>query len=465
MPAFPTKPASSRRPDLILGVDVGSTMAKAVVFDRSGRVKSSAARRLPMNSPQPGWCERDVRRTWQAAAQAIHAAVGIAGDRIKSVGITGCGNGAVFLDKQSRPLRAGILSSDTRAAEFVSTGQITRYQQPYAGQTSALLQWLRAVEPREAEQLGKVLFWKDYVRLMLTGEVAIEITDAGAAGLLDVKRRRMLDHDDTFPALIESGSIAGTVTSAAARVTGLRVGTPVVAGCLDCEAAAIGSGVGNKGELSLVAGTWSINQTFSPTLPRKGNPFLCNPSVVPGRWLVMEGSPTSASHFDWFVRQVGGHEDFTKAAALAAKSPRGGPVFIPRLFAGGAAFLGLRAGHDLSAMTRAVMEGVVFGHRSHVDQLRRAGLEFHVARLSGGAARSRFWVQLFADALGIPVEVIRATEPGALGAALLAGVAAGLWPDLATAQRLAISISSRHEPGDSYEHEFATYQKHLTLIP
>jgi L-xylulokinase len=298
------------------------------------------------------------------------------------------------------------------------------------------------------------LFWKDFVRLRLTGEWATEPTDVGAAG--DFARG-----EPALAPLRASLACAGEVSPAAARITGLRAGTPVFTGCIDCEAAAIGSGVREPGVLSLVAGTWSINQGFVTATPSGAAAralFLVNPSVEPGRWLVLEGSPTSASHFDWLARAIGRRGDFARLAAEAAAAPRGGPIFVPGLFGAGAAFADLHAADGRGALARAVMEGVCFAHRAHVEKLRAAGLRFSTARLTGGAARSRFWCQLFADVLRLPVEVPSGAEPGALGAALIAGVGAGLWPSLAAAQRATVKVAARFTPRENYDPTYARYR-------
>jgi L-xylulokinase len=243
----------------LLGLDIGSTRVKAVLFDRWGRVLAAVARRVPVRRPRPGWVERDAGATWRAAAAVVRAAA--AGHAVTAVGVTGCGNGAVFVDAVLRPLRAGVLSSDRRAEEFVRRGPAAR-QVAYAGQTSSLLRWLRTAEPALARRLAHALPWKDFVRACLTGEVATDPTDAGAAGWLVAGTRRLAADDPAIPPLRESLAQAGEITAAAARRTGLRAGTPVFTGCIDCEAAAIGSGVARSGELSLVAGTWSVNQMF-----------------------------------------------------------------------------------------------------------------------------------------------------------------------------------------------------------
>ena len=427
---------------VLLGLDVGSSFVKAVVFDDRGRALATAIRGVPLRRPVPGWVERDADQTWRAVADAVRrVAVGRA---VAAIGVTGCGNGAVFVDGRVRPLRAGILSSDRRATAFVRRASWAR-QTAYAGQSLPLLRWFRAAEPSAASKLAHVLGWKDFVRARLTGEIATDPTDAGASGWLDPATRLRRSLDPALPPVRESLGSAGAVTARAARLTGLRTGTPVFMGCIDCEASAIGSGVAQAGELSLVAGTWSINQMFVDHLPRRRDFFLVNPSVLPGRWLVLEGSPTSAANLDWAVRAFGGG-DTVGAMRLVEPTPRSRALFVPRVPTGEGAFMGIGATHGPSELLRTVVEGVAFGHRVHVEKLVGRQRGSRRVRLAGGLARSPFGAQLFADVLGCTIEVPAGDEIGALGAALCAGVGVGVWSTLHQAQIAAVHVERVYTP-------------------
>ncbi|MBL9208354.1 MAG: carbohydrate kinase [Opitutaceae bacterium] len=436
--------ASNPRSALLLGLDVGSTVVKAVLFDLRGRVIAAAEATVPVDRPYPGWVERDADATWHAAVAVIRRTVRGQAARIAAVGVTGCGNGAVLLDRRGRPLRAGILSSDTRATDFLQPFDGRRDQQAYAGQLPVLLAWVRAREPAVARRLAYAVFWKDFIRVRLTGVVASDFTDAGAAGLLDFPSQRMRRGDPAFPPLQASLATAGEITCPAAELTGLVAGTPVFTGCIDCEAAAIGSGVHAVGHVSIVAGTWSINQTYVDHPPRRGRHFLVNPSVEPGRWLVVEGSPNSAANFEWVLSLFG--SDATTASRAASRRPATDLLFIPHVPAGRGAFVGLRPEHGSADLFRAVMEGVVFAHRDHVAKLATSMGKVRRVTLCGGAARSPFWCQLFADGLGCPVDVPRGEQLGAWGAALCAGVGLGRWTSVVSAQRAMVPRLRTYSP-------------------
>lgn len=437
--------AGKKEPYLV-GLDIGSTVLKAVLYDRRGRVVAAADEAVAVDRPHPGRVERDAEGTWRAAAAVLRRITRGHAARIAGVGLTGCGNGGVFLDRKLRPLRAGILSSDTRAASFLPRSDSRRGQQSYPGQLPALLAWLCVNERAAMRRLAHAVFWKDYVRAQLTGIVCSDYTDAGAAGLLDYPTRRLRPLGPGLPPLRESLSAAGAVKSGAAAETGLKTGTPVFTGCIDCEAAAIGSGIHAPGEVSVVAGTWSINQAYVTRPPRRGGHFLVNESVEPGRWLVLEGSPSSVANFDWARRCLGGSLSAAQAAAEAARAPRSDLLFFPQVPTGGGAFAGLGAAHGRGELFRAVMEGIVFAHRVHLDRLCASAGQRRCVTLAGGATRSPFWCQLFADGLGCHVDVPRGEQLGALGAAICAGVGAGLWPSLGAAQRALVPRKRTFRP-------------------
>jgi L-xylulokinase len=416
--------------DSVIGLDVGSTLIKAARFDLRGREIAVAERRVPLINPRPGWVERDAAATWRAAAACLRA---VAAPRVVAVGVTGCGNGAVFIDRAARPVRAGILSSDTRARGFVRS---RRNVKGYPGQLAALAAWLRATEPAMAGRVATALFWKDFVRLQLTGNILTDFTDVGASG----PPYRWL------PPVQSSLAPAGGVLSKVAALTGLRTGIPVVTGCIDCEATAIGSGVRRAGEVSVVGGTWSINQAFLTARPRSRGHFLVNRSVEDGRWLVLEGSASSAGNFDWAVQALGCVGGVRQALEEAARATASDLLFLPEVPGGRGAFVGLGPSHGRGELFRAVMEGVVLTHRRHVEALGRSLGPVRRVVLAGGVARSQFWCRIFADGLGCRVDVPRSRQLGALGAAICAGVGAGIWPSVAAAQRAMTHTALSYRP-------------------
>jgi len=369
---------------------------------------------------------------------------------------------------------------------------ITR-QSPYPGQTAPLLAWIRDHELENWRRIAHVLLLKDYLRYRLTGAFATDPTDFSATNLSPLfgdtgNLLATLGLEEITPALprvIPSAAVAGEISAEAAAATGLPAGIPVATGTIDCEAALLGSGVAAPGTLSIVAGSWAINQALVETPP----PAPIAQTIRSARseyFTAIEASPTSAINFEWLVnglfateaanQRAGGRDPFEHFTQLAAQSPDSAdrPFFLPYLHGSPAVagasggFIGLRPDTGSTELARAVLESVAFSHRWHVDRLRAAGLEFREARMTGGAARSPFWRQLFADVLNLPIEVPEGREIGARGAALCAGVAAGHWKSLADAQRENCPTAHRTEPtrigADRLNERYARFQQLLEAL-
>lgn len=470
----------------LIGLDAGGTMTKAALFSLDGKEIACERRPNVMQFPGPGHTERDPVQMWLAACDAmratLHASATDPGD-IAGVAITGYGAGLYLVDRDLSPVRPGIVSTDSRAAGFIAKWQrdglaeaagLSVQQRLWAAQPVALLAWLTEHEPDVLARTDRILFCKDYLRAQLCGDRSTDATDAGIAGMIDITTGRYAE--DMFrefglgawlralPEIGPGAEIVGHVSAAAARLTGLRQGTPVIRGVVDVVAAALASGVTDPSRLAMVAGTFSINQTLhdAPRLSRL--PFLQCAYPIGGRYLATEGAATSASNLEWFCRVMLDAEAARAAttgrsiydvceAMLADDLGRANDVlFFPYLFGaqGGppAGLLGLTAAHGLSDAVRAVYEGIVFAHRMDVEALLSGPDAAHAGevRVAGGAARSPTWPQIFADALHMPVETMQCSELGAQGAAMCAAVGVGAVPDLTTAAQHMVRVARRYQP-------------------
>lgn len=478
----------------LLGLDVGNTVIKAVLFDLDGRAVAASAVHGRSVTPAPGHVERDLDELWRDASDAIGRCIADAGvdpRHIAAAGCSGHGNGLYLLGGDDRPL-IGIQSLDTRAAglaeelaaERGDALHATCLQRPWPSQTPVLLAWLRRHRPATVDRAATLLMCKDYLTFRLTGRKVGDVSDLSGAGLLRLPECRYdgellarygldgLDH--LLPPLLDPVDVAGRVTAAAATETGLAEGMPVIAGLFDVVASALGSGVVAPGAVSVIVGTWSINQFVS-----------CEPVVDPslfmvagfgrGRFLNMDNSATSASHLEWYVRELverGGHHDDPFGwcqERVAGVEPRlDDPYFHPFLYGSGlspharAGFYGLAGWHGEGHLLRALMEGVVFEHRRHVEVLRAAGAAFDEVTMSGGGARSALWPQMLADGLGVTIAVAEAEETGALGAALGAGVGVGVFDSYESAVARMTRVCRRFEPDAAmtshYDQRDATYR-------
>ncbi|MGN6470709.1 MAG: FGGY-family carbohydrate kinase [Rhizobiaceae bacterium] len=457
----------------LLGIDSGLTVTKAVVFDETGVPLAVARRRVSQIMPRPRHVEREMDGLWHATAEAVADAVSACGrpaSDIAAVAATAHGDGLYMLDGDGCPLGNGILSLDSRAGEIAGRWEadgtarlaLARTgQMPHASAPSALLAWMREHEPERFASIGHILACKDWLRFCLTGTIVTDLTEASTSFTEVGAQRYAPDILPIFGLEALSAALApmarpdevvGGVTAEAARATGLVAGTPVVAGLHDVTASALGIGGYGEGVVAIVAGTYSINETVSTT-PRIDASWFCRNGLKPGEWNNMSISPASAANYDWFLDTLCGLERSAAEAdgrsihavvgseieaALARPSSL---LFHPYLFgsphgpAASAGFLGLRGWHGRGDMLRAVIEGIAFNHRVHVDALRE-GFAPNEARLTGGISRNPVFAQVFADVLGMPVTVTQTDEAAAWGAALCAGAGVGLF------------ASPRHDPRD-----------------
>lgn len=459
----------------LLGIDSGLTVTKAVLFEPGGRAVASAGIRVPQHVPEPRFIERDIDELWAATGAAVRGALeraGATGGDVIAIGVTAHGDGVYLLEADGRPARRGIVSLDSRAHQTVerwnaspvperalrTTGQV-----PHVSSPAALLAWVAENEPDVFERTRWALACKDVIKLRLTGEVSADPTEASTA-FTDV--RTQLYSDEAFEIydlaaaremvapVVGSTEVAGAVTPEAAEVTGLRAGTPVVSGLHDVDASAIGTGVIRPGQLSVVAGTYSINETIADH-PVTDERWFARNFVREGQWMHMAISPASATNLEWYVQRLApeqtaaaqrdGRDPFAMVTSEVEAVLHDPPsvVFLPFLYGSPAgpgpsgSFLGLRGWHTRGHVLRAILEGVAFNHRWHIDDL-RSSFPVDEARLTGGAARSAIWSQIFADVLGLEIIITDADEAGALGAALCAGAGAGLYASLEEGSRLAV---------------------------
>ena len=454
--------AESRR--LLLGLDAGNTVIKAVLFDDAGNQLATAKRDGASSTPAPGHVERDLGELWANAATVIRECLDAAGADAREVAAVGCaghGNGLYLIDASGAPLLA-IQSLDSRAAqlaeELAANGNGERLhaiclQSPWPSQTPTLLAWVKRNAPDVYARTATAFYCKDFVTFRLTGRRVSDVSDMSGAGFV---RMPECDYDaellegyglgdarDKLPELAQPTEIVGHVTAEAAAATGLAEGTPVVGGLFDVVASALGSGAVAEGQASIIVGTWSINQVIARRVIPDPRIFMTS-IFGPDQVMAIESSATSAANLEWYVRELverGGHHDDPFGACndrVAAVTPAADdPYYHPFLYGSRlgatmrAGFYGVAGWHGEGHLLRALFEGVAFEHRRHIDVLRSAGMRFDSAILSGGGARSPVWPQMIADILGIPISVAACGETGALGAAIAAGVGAGVFADLA----------------------------------
>ncbi|WP_149142847.1 FGGY-family carbohydrate kinase [Gemmobacter caeruleus] len=462
----------------LLGIDNGLTVTKAVIFAPDGTIRAVARRRVPQSLPRPRHVERDMAGLWQATAEAIAEALTLAGHPdIAAIAATAHGDGLYLLDRDGVPLGPGILSLDSRSGAIVAEWEragiaetaLTRSgQRPHASAPSALLAWIARHDPARFARIGHILACKDWLRYCLTDTIGTDLTEASTA-FADVKTQgyapEILDLfglgalAPCLPQVALPDAVVGRVTARAAAQTGLRPGTPVVAGLHDVTASALGIGGHGPGRIAVVAGTYSINETVSHR-PSTDPRWFCRNGLRRGEWNNMAISPASATNYDWFLDRFCAAERAEAGAAIhdrmaaevaAARARPSTALFHPYLYGSphgpqaSAGFLGLRGWQDRGDLLRAVIEGIAFNHRIHVDAL-RAGFGASRVLLTGGISRSPVFARIFADALALPVTVTATEEAAAWGAALCAGAGVGLFAAPEADPRDLAALSQTYDP-------------------
>lgn len=482
----------------LVGIDNGGTYVKTAVFDEYGNQRSVAREPVTTRAPRLGYAERDLEELWNKNSETIKKAVTesqIDPRDIAGVSFSGHGKGLYLVDQKGNPLYRGILSTDSRAEEYVkkwnldgTSGRVFEksLQTILACQPVSLLAWLRDHEPEVYEEIGTIFSVKDYIRYRITGEAYGEYTDFSGGNLVNLVTgaydRELLacfgleDLYNRLPPLKASMEKCGYVTAEAASRIGIPAGTPVAAGMFDVDACGLASGLVDTKGMCAIAGTWSINEFVAEQPITNGTVALNSMYCVPGYYLVEESSPTSAGNLEWVIRNLGLDAGEKAAKSLYERLNRQVEeimaeecqvYFLPFLSGSNegngdrAAWIGLTDYHSQAHMLRAVYEGVVFSHWTHIQRLLKNRPMPHAIRLSGGAANSDVWLQIFADVMQVPVEVVQGKEQGALGAAMAAGAAAGIYTDYKDAAarmvRVTKTVVPRSYMKEIYEQKYETY--------
>lgn len=487
----------------LMGIDNGGTFSKAAIFDENGHQVSVASVPTVTITPKPGYTERDMEELWQVNVQAIRKAIEMSRidpADIAGVSFSGHGKGLYLVGKDGKPSYPGIISTDARAWAYVKkwkeNGTAEKvyektYQDILACQPVSLLAWLKDHCPEVLKNTKYVFAVKDYVRYRLTGEAYAEMSDFSGGNLVNLKTgtydKELMElfgieeAYDMLPPLKNAADICGYITREASELTLLPEGTPVSAGMFDVNACGIASGLSNEKEMCMIAGTWSINEFISKEPVLNGTVALNSMFCIPGYYLVEESSPTSAGNMEWFIRNLMQSEkseakslgksiyDITNEWVESIEPQDNQIIFLPFLNGSNedalakGTFVGLTAYHSKKHMLRAVYEGIVFSHLTHVKKLLRNHEIPKSIRLSGGAANSDVWVQIFADALQIPIDVIEDKELGAQGAAIAAGIAAGIYKDynegIERTVKVTKTINPRKEYQEIYEKKYQVYRR------
>ncbi|NJD02321.1 MAG: xylulokinase [Ruminiclostridium sp.] len=485
----------------LLGIDIGTSGTKTVLFDTMGNTIVSDLGEYPMYQPHSGWAEQDPEDWWRAVHTTINNVIlksGIASSDIKGIGLSGQMHGAVLLDRDNRVLRKAIIWCDQRTS--TECEQITSLvgkdrlisitaNPALTGFTASKILWVRNNEPEVFEKVRKVLLPKDYIRLMLTGEFATEVSDASGMQLMDIPARKwsgevleklQLDKE-MLAEMYESQEISGRISSRAAGLTGLKEGTPVAGGAGDQAAGAVGNGIVKSGVISSTIGTSGVVFAYMDKVsidPKGRVHTFCH--AVPNTWHIMGVTQGAGLSLKWYrdnfcieekrTAELMGIDPYVLMDREAEKTIAGseGLIYLPYLMGertphldpnARGVFFGISARHEKPAFIRAIMEGVVFSLKDCLEIIKKMDVGITEVRASGGGGRSPLWRQMQADVFGTEITTVNSSEGPALGAAILAGVGAGIYGSVAQACDAVISVKSRQAANMELNSIYGKYYK------
>jgi xylulokinase len=491
---------------LALGIDVGTSGTRALVVDGAGKLVSQATRPHAISHPRPVWSEQDPHEWWLATSGAVRAALdaaNLSGSDIAAVGLSGQMHGLVMLDATNQVIRPAILWNDQRSVveceeltEKIGAERLLQIacNPMLAGFTAPKIAWVAKHEPDAMKRARHILLPKDYVRFMLTGDFATDVSDGSGMLLMNVPERKyapeilsVLGIDEKIlPKLYESPYVTGTVNAKAAESTGLAAGTPVVGGAGDQAAAAVGNGVITEGVSCATLGTSGV--IFAATdrllvdIPKGRVHSFCH--AVPGKWHVMGVVLASGGSYQWIRNNLAEVEKATaqnrgvdvyevlSEEALSAQPGCEGLIFLPYLtgerspindpYARGG-WIGLTMRHKKADLIRSVVEGASFAMKDCMSVIRDLGVKVTDIRLSGGGAVSPLWRSIQASVYNKPVSTLAVSEGSAYGAAILAMVGGGIYPTVEDACKSVIKVTGKTRPDKSaaamYKKLFPIYRK------
>ncbi len=478
----------------LIGIDIGTSGTKTCLFDADGTLVASATGEYPLYQPENGWAEQNPADWWQATVETLRTVTtGIDASAIAGIGFSGQMHGLVMLDEGGDVIRPSIIWCDQRTASECAEIEATVGHEKLlsitanpalTGFTASKILWVRNHEPENYARCRHILLPKDYIRYKLTGVFATDVSDASGMQLLDIGGRcwsdeilTLLQIDKSLLATVyESPEVTGQITEEVSRLTGLAVGTPVVAGAGDNAAAAVGTGIVTEGDAFVTVGTSGVifahtdNMVMDPA--GRVHTFCC---AVPGKWHVMGVTQAAGLSLKWFANQccadLTGEDRYTVMTAEAETSHIGSNrlLYLPYLMGertphldadARGMFFGLSGSHTRGDMIRAVMEGVSYSLRDCLEVLRAMGVHPENITACGGGARSPLWRGMMANLFGTPIRTAFSAEGAALGAAILAGVGTGVYASVEEACQKLVQIQDTVLPDASAS---ATYEPYYAL--
>jgi len=481
----------------LLGLDIGTSGTKALLISVEGKVISTKSASYPLTSLHPGWAEQSPNDWWEASEKVIKDIISenlIEPNRIKGISLSGQMNSPVFLDKKNEVIRPSILWNDTRTSKqceeiYDKVGGLDKlisyaYNSALNSYTAPKILWVKENEPENYKKIKCILLPKDYVRYKLTNELFTDASDAAGTLLFDVVEKKWssyllekLEIDrNILPPVLNSFDIAGKITKNIADKTGLRLGTPVVAGGADNTCGAVGSGIIEEGRAMMSLGSSGIVvvQTDHPVADQEGRITLFNHACA-NSWYILGAVLSAGISYEWLKKKLFNNGlDFAQLDSLAESIKPGsaGLIFLPYLYGdrtphidanARGVFFGISAKHNQGHFIRSVLEGVVFSLKDSFELFKEKNLKVKEIRLIGGGAKSKVWQQISADILGKELNLLNIEEGPAFGAALIAGVGVGAYNSFSEAVNGIIKVKKTIVPKmqntEKYNNYYQLYKK------
>ena len=455
---------------LFLGIDCGLTSIKTILFDDQGKRYSFASKENEVFGGKINTCD-----LWSKVVDCIKKTIEVIDARlIEAISISGHGNG-LYLSVDGKPYHTAYSSMFVGAEKSSDEISNLTLQTSWSGQPLNILSKIKQEDVNFFNKIDKIYLCKDFIRYKLTGEYGLDYSDASAAGLLDnntyTVNKKLFELFDLsgieklLPPIYTSYEIAGRISKECSAVTGLKEGIPVATGAFDVCSCMVGSTVFNVDSYSIISGTWGINAALSNEKINDRNITQCCSFIDNNTNVCIESAPTSCVNLEWFLKNV--RPDVKYADLPKIFKRQTDLIYLPYIYPSmrnpeqKASFVNLGINHTYEDMIKAIMEGVVFGHRVQVQALNKVGLRKEVIVLSGGASNSDEWCQLFADILKIKIYTLKEKQCGALGAAVLAAVACGYYKNINQAIKNMVYIDKEFCPNNNYEEKFAEFCKYL----
>lgn len=488
--------------DYLIGFDIGTTSTRCILIDTNGKLVASATSDYPMDTPKPGWAEQDPDDWWSGTVATIKEVIEkskINPSNISAIGLSGQMHGSVFLDKEGKVIRPALLWCDQRTQaqcdsiydtfggeeEFVKLS----FNKALTGFTAPKILWLRDSEPDNYSKVGKILLPKDYIRYKLSGTFATEVSDASGTILMDIAKRTWSDEilnglsidKDMLPPVYESSKITSYISDEAAALTGLTPGTPIVGGAGDQAGGAVGSGIVEEGIISDSLGTSGVVFAHSdkPSYDPQGR-LHCFCHAAEGAWHLMGVTLSAAGSYKWYNDTFGPSQDMKKTypdlsnyklldkQAREAAAGSESLIFLPYLsgertpyadpYARGV-FFGLSYIHNQNHFVRSVLEGISYSQYDCLNLMKDLGITSDKVVLFGGGARSKLWRQIIADIFDSQIVTLNVEEGPSYGAAILAGVGAGIYKNVKEAAKKIIKEETEISPIPDNASKYSKYYK------